>query len=39
LIDTKLPLEEAREYYKINSLSEQFKDDVNYEKKIRRERR
>ncbi len=39
LIDTELSLEEAREYYKINSLSEKFKDDIDYEKKIRRERK
>jgi hypothetical protein len=35
LIDTKLPLPEAREYYKINALSEKYADDVNYSERIR----
>ena len=39
LIDTKLPLKEAREYYKINELSEKYKDDENYSLKIRKEKK
>lgn len=39
LIDTSLPLSEAREYYKINDLSEEFADDENYSIFIRKERR
>jgi hypothetical protein len=39
LIDTELSLPEAREYYKINTLSEKFADDVRYSEKIRVERR
>ena len=35
LIDTKLSLKEAREYYKVNRLSEIFADNKNYEEKIR----
>lgn len=37
LIDTKLPLEEARAYYKINELSEQYADSPDYSKMIRKE--
>lgn len=37
LLNTKLNLEEAREYYKINTLSEKYKDDKNYSKMIRKE--
>lgn len=39
LIDTGLPLSQARKYYKINELSEMFANDTNYSEKIRRERR
>jgi hypothetical protein len=39
LIDTKLSLEEARKYYQINELSEQFADDENYSEKIRKQRK
>lgn len=39
LIDTKLSLEEAREYYKINYLSEKYADNDNYSKMIRRLRK
>ncbi|MDD2871965.1 MAG: DUF4105 domain-containing protein [Candidatus Gracilibacteria bacterium] len=40
LIDTKLSLEEAREYYKINELSEKYgNDNENYSKMIRKERK
>lgn len=39
LIDTSLSLSEAREYYKINELSEQFGDDVKYSPKIRKEKK
>jgi len=35
LINTKLTLEEARLYYKINSLSEKYWDSDNYSEKIR----
>jgi hypothetical protein len=37
LINTELSLEEARKYYQINDLSEEFGDDENYSKKIRKE--
>lgn len=37
LINTKLTLEEAREYYKINDLSEKYSDDNNYSIMIRKE--
>ena len=37
LIDTKLSLEEARKYYQINELSEQFWESENYSEKIRKE--
>lgn len=36
LLDTELPLEEAREYYKINELSEKHWNDKDYSKLIRR---
>jgi hypothetical protein len=36
-IDTKLPLEEAREYYQINELAEKFWNDKNFSKLIRKE--
>ncbi len=40
LIDTKLSLEEAREYYKINELSEKYwNDNENYSREIRKERK
>jgi len=39
LIDTDLPLAEAREYYTINELSEQYAGDENYSTLIRKERR
>lgn len=39
LIDTKLPFNEAREYYRINDLSEKFANDPNYSALIRKERR
>lgn len=39
LIDTSLPPAEAREYYKINGLSEEFANDSQYSEKIRKERR
>ena len=35
-IDTELSLEEAREYYKINELAEEFWDDENFSKLIRK---
>jgi len=37
LIDTNLSLEEAREYYTINELSEKFWTDENYSEKIRKQ--
>ncbi len=37
LIDTKLSLEEAREYYQINELAEKFWDNENFSKLIRKE--
>ena len=37
LIDTDLSLEEAREYYTINELSEKFRTDQNYSEKIRKQ--
>lgn len=37
LINTKLSLEKAREYYKINELSEKYANDENYSKLIRKE--
>ena len=37
LIDTKLSLKEAREYYKINKLAEKFWEDKNFSKLIRKE--
>ncbi len=37
LIDTDLSLEEAREYYKINELSEKFAEEENYSEKIRKQ--
>lgn len=39
LIDTSLPLDEAREYYKINELSEKYADSKDYSKMIRKERK
>jgi hypothetical protein len=36
LIDTKLSLTEARKYYQINELSEEFWGDKNYSEKIRK---
>ena len=39
LIDTELSLEEAREYYKINELSEKYWDDENYSELIRKPRK
>lgn len=39
LIDTDLPLTEAREYYTINRLSEQYTGDENYSTLIRKEKR
>lgn len=39
LIDTDLPLQEARKYYQINSLSEAFSWSDEYSKKIRKERK
>ena len=39
LIDTSLLLPEARDYYRINQLSEAFANDPNYSKLIRREKR
>lgn len=39
LIDTSLSLVEAREYYKINDLSEKFAENENYSKMIRKERK
>lgn len=36
LINTQLTLPEARKYYQINDLSEQFGDDKNYSDKIRK---
>lgn len=36
LIDTELSLEEARKYYQINELSEQFWEAENYSEKIRK---
>jgi len=39
LIDTNLALDEARKYYKINELSEKYADDINYSKKIRKEKK
>lgn len=39
LIDTSLHLNEAREYYKINELSENFWDNLEYSKLIRKERK
>ena len=39
LIDTELSLKEAREYYKINDLSEKFWDDRNYSELIRKEKK
>ncbi len=39
LIDTELSLEQAREYYQINSLSEAFAWSDEYSKKIRKERK
>ncbi|MDD2916586.1 MAG: DUF4105 domain-containing protein [Candidatus Gracilibacteria bacterium] len=39
LIDTSLSLPEAREYYKINALSEKYADDTRYSEKIRVERK
>ncbi len=38
-IDTKLSLEQAREYYKINNLSEVYGDSKNYSKLIRVEKK
>jgi hypothetical protein len=35
LINTELSLEEARKYYQINELSEEFWEDKNYSEKIR----
>ena len=37
LIDTQLSLEEARKYYQINELSEQFGDSENYSYNIRKQ--
>lgn len=37
LIDTELSLEEARRYYQINELSEQYWEDKNYSENIRKE--
>lgn len=39
LIDTSMTLEQAREYYKINDLSEMYANDENYSKMIRKERK
>jgi hypothetical protein len=39
LIDTELTLEEARKYYEINELSEEFWKDKDYNTKIRKERK
>jgi hypothetical protein len=39
LIDTDLPLSEARKYYQINTLSEAFAWSDEYSKKIRKERK
>ena len=39
LIDTSLSLADAREYYKINNLSEEFANESDYSTKIRKERR
>ena len=39
LIDTSLSLPEAREYYKINDLSEKYFENDDYSKMIRRERK
>lgn len=39
LIDTMLPLPEARSYYKINELSLQYWNDMKYSDKIRKERK
>ncbi|NVP17235.1 DUF4105 domain-containing protein [Candidatus Gracilibacteria bacterium] len=39
LIDTSMTLEQAREYYKINDLSENFGDHIEYSKFIRKERK
>lgn len=39
LIDTSLSLDEAREYYKINELSEKYADSKDYSKIIRKERK
>lgn len=39
LIDTSMTLEQAREYYKINDLSENFWDHIEYSKFIRKERK
>jgi hypothetical protein len=39
LIDTQLSLPEAREYYKINELSEKYSDNEEYSKMIRKERK
>lgn len=39
LIDTSMTLEQAREYYKINDLSEIYANDENYSKMIRKERK
>ncbi|MDD2907551.1 MAG: DUF4105 domain-containing protein [Candidatus Gracilibacteria bacterium] len=39
LINTKLSLEEAREYYKINELSEKYGNDEKYSELIRKEKK
>jgi hypothetical protein len=39
LIDTSLPLAEARAYYQINDLASKFADDPEFSVKIRRERK
>ena len=39
LIDTRLSLENAREYYKINTLSEEFSESSDYSRLIRKERK
>jgi hypothetical protein len=36
-INTQLPLDQARKYYTINKLSEQYADSENYSQNIRKE--
>jgi len=39
LIDTELPLDQARSYYQINSLAEEFAESDNFSEAIRKKRR